>query len=84
MRVTFRAWEPDQGRGENLRWRVLVSRDGDAALIGNWSSTLRNDASGQAWLLAPRYVLRAGRYIARLVVTSGRGSARRDRFFAIG
>lgn len=83
LRLTFRAWEPDQYRGERVRWRLIAYRFGDNALVGNWNGTFRNSTGTQTWWTWPTYRLRRGQYIARLVITSGRGKARVDRFFRV-
>lgn len=83
LRVSFRAFEPEQYRSENLRWRVLAYRFGDDALVGNWTGRFKNDTRVNVWWLWPTYVLRPGSHVARIVITSGRGTRKVDRYFRV-
>ena len=83
FRFTFRAWEPDQFRDENLRWRLLVMRVGDNGLVGNFHGTFKNSTQPERWWAWPTYVLESGTYVARLVINSARGKRTKDRVFRV-
>lgn len=83
LRVTFRTLDPALSRGARLRWRVLAYRYGDDALVGNWFDVTPNNGRVNVWWLWPKYALRPGVYVARVVVTSSHGKARVDRFFRV-
>ena len=85
LRLTFRAWDPALlgVPGSTVRWRLMAYRYGDRRLVGNWTDVKPNNGDKQAWVLYPKFELKRGQYIGRLVVTSQGRKATKDRFFRV-
>lgn len=79
LRVTFRASEAGQYPGEILRWRVTARRASDGLRVGNWAGTFPNHPEPNTWWMWSGHRPAAGRYVVRIAVASGRGTAVRER-----